>query len=298
MAVKPTKGSCTFAMAFQIERGTLRRRRRSTVSASSSWDSRRRRWGRATGRSAWSPTSGRPTEQREAITAIASGAARRADGGAVGPDRQVPRRRIGADSLRAQRREVVGEGRRRLVDMAAQGAMGINPGATEPLHLENTGHPAADRFALAHAVKSHVERARPLVGRRQRKEQRPVRAVRLAECLAHHRRSRHSPRRDRFLIWACIALVTSLAWAYLVHLDRQMSSSMAHDRMMAEMGMTMDMPRTYGGCVLHIRHVGRDDGRHDGRPAAPMLLLFAGAQAGRGIAARCRWRCRCSGSDT
>jgi len=40
--------------------------------------------------------------------------------------------------------------------MAAQGAMGVNPGATEPLHLENTGHPAADRFALAHAVKSHV----------------------------------------------------------------------------------------------------------------------------------------------
>src|SRR4029453_9968141 len=43
-----------------------------------------------------------------------------------------------------------------FVDMAAQGAMGVNPGATEPLHLENTGHPAADRFALAHAVKSHV----------------------------------------------------------------------------------------------------------------------------------------------
>jgi len=43
-----------------------------------------------------------------------------------------------------------------LVDMVAQGAMGLNPGAREPLHLENTGHPAADRFALAHATKSHV----------------------------------------------------------------------------------------------------------------------------------------------
>ena len=42
------------------------------------------------------------------------------------------------------------------VDMAAEGAKGINPAATEPLHLENTGHPAADRFALAHASKSHV----------------------------------------------------------------------------------------------------------------------------------------------
>ena len=40
--------------------------------------------------------------------------------------------------------------------MAAEGAMGINPQATQPLHLENTGHPAADRFALARASRSHV----------------------------------------------------------------------------------------------------------------------------------------------
>ena len=46
--------------------------------------------------------------------------------------------------------------RRRFVDMSAEGAKGINPGATEPLMLENTGHPAADRFALARASKSHV----------------------------------------------------------------------------------------------------------------------------------------------
>ena len=43
-----------------------------------------------------------------------------------------------------------------LVDMDAEGAKGVNPNATEPLHLDNTGHPAADRFALAHASKSHV----------------------------------------------------------------------------------------------------------------------------------------------
>ena len=42
------------------------------------------------------------------------------------------------------------------VDMAAEGAMGLNPAATEPLHLEHTGHPAADRFALAHASRSHI----------------------------------------------------------------------------------------------------------------------------------------------
>jgi predicted metal-binding membrane protein len=88
--------------------------------------------------------------------------------------------------------------------------------------------------------------------------------------------------RDRFLIWACIALVTVLAWAYLVHLDRQMSSSMAHDRMMAEMGMMMDMPRTtadvfFTFAMWVVMMVGMMAGA-----AAPVLLLFAGAQAGRG----------------
>ena len=43
-----------------------------------------------------------------------------------------------------------------LVDMAAEGAMGINPNATEPLHLDNSGHPAADRLTLAHVSRSHV----------------------------------------------------------------------------------------------------------------------------------------------
>jgi hypothetical protein len=43
-----------------------------------------------------------------------------------------------------------------LVDMAGEAAMGMNPNAAEPLHLDNTGHPAADRYALAHASKSHV----------------------------------------------------------------------------------------------------------------------------------------------
>ena len=89
--------------------------------------------------------------------------------------------------------------------------------------------------------------------------------------------------RDRFLIWACIVLVTVLAWAYLVHLDRQMSSSMAHDRMMAEMGMTMDMPRTtadvfFTFAMWVVMMVGMMAGS-----AAPMLLLFAGVQRTHGL---------------
>ena len=43
-----------------------------------------------------------------------------------------------------------------LVDIAARPAMGINPDATEPLHLDNTGHPAADRVALARAFRMNV----------------------------------------------------------------------------------------------------------------------------------------------
>ena len=88
--------------------------------------------------------------------------------------------------------------------------------------------------------------------------------------------------RDRIVIWSCVALVTVLAWAYLVHLDREMASSMAHDRMMAEMGMAMDMPRTsvdvfFTFAMWAVMMVGMMAGA-----AAPTLLLFAGAQAGRG----------------
>jgi len=44
-----------------------------------------------------------------------------------------------------------------FVDMAAQGVRGINPNSSEPIHLDNTGHPAADRFALARASNSRVQ---------------------------------------------------------------------------------------------------------------------------------------------
>jgi hypothetical protein len=43
-----------------------------------------------------------------------------------------------------------------FVDMAAERARGINPSATARLHLDNTGHPAADCFALAHASKTQI----------------------------------------------------------------------------------------------------------------------------------------------
>jgi hypothetical protein len=35
-------------------------------------------------------------------------------------------------------------------------ATGLNADSSEPMHLDHTGHPAADRFALAHASRSRV----------------------------------------------------------------------------------------------------------------------------------------------
>jgi len=155
MAVKPTKDSCTFAMAFQIERGTF-----GTVSLDGLGFIVLGLTPEAMGKGNWSVglvTDERAsTEQREAITAIASGAA----GGPMAALSGLIGKFLGVESapIIFERSGVKWSVKAApLVDMAAQGAMGINPGATEPLYLENTGHPAADRFALAHAVKSHVD---------------------------------------------------------------------------------------------------------------------------------------------
>jgi hypothetical protein len=94
-------------------------------------------------------------EQRDAMTAIASGMAggpMAALSGLVGKFLGVESAQIVFDRKGASWSVKASN----LVDMAAAGAMGINPNATEPLYLENTGHPAADRFALAHASQSHV----------------------------------------------------------------------------------------------------------------------------------------------
>jgi predicted metal-binding membrane protein len=52
------------------------------------------------------------------------------------------------------------------------------------------------------------------------------------------------PRRDRYLISICLAAITALSWAYLVHLTRHPSSADEYARMMAEMGMAVDRPWT------------------------------------------------------
>ncbi len=94
------------------------------------------------------------------------------------------------------------------------------------------------------------------------------------------------PRRDTIVIWVCLTIVTALAWAYLVYLDRQMASSMEHDRMMAAMGMAMDEPMNmswrsadlfFTFAMWAVMMIGMMAGS-----AAPTLLLFASAKARRG----------------
>jgi hypothetical protein len=94
-------------------------------------------------------------EQRDAITAIASGTA----GGPMAALSGLVGKFLGVESASIvfdRKGAAWSVKASNLVDMAAAAAMGINPNATEPLYLDNTGHPAADRFALAHASKSHV----------------------------------------------------------------------------------------------------------------------------------------------
>ncbi len=154
LTVRPTKGSCTFAMAFQVERGT---------------------YGQASldglgfivlgftpeemGKGNWSVglivDDRADGNQREALSAIASGAA----GGPIAALSGLVGKLLGVEyaPIRFNRNGLQWSvTAAALLEMAATGSKGINPNATEPLYLENTGHPAADRFALAHASRSHV----------------------------------------------------------------------------------------------------------------------------------------------
>jgi hypothetical protein len=96
------------------------------------------------------------TEQSEAITSIASGAAggpMAALSGLIGRFLGVRSAAIRFDRDGAKWSVKAAD----FVDMAAEGARGLNPDASEPLHLDHTGHPAADRFALARAARSRVQ---------------------------------------------------------------------------------------------------------------------------------------------
>jgi hypothetical protein len=154
MAVRPSKGSCTFAMAMQVERGSF-----GDVPLNGLTFIVLGMTPEEMGKGNWSVglvIDDRATAaQRDAITAIASGAA----GGPMAALTGLIGRFLGAEqaSIRIEqdgKKFTVTAGK--LVDMAGEGAMGIDPNATEPMYLENTGHPVSSRLAVAHASKSHV----------------------------------------------------------------------------------------------------------------------------------------------
>ena len=155
LAVEPSKGSCLFAMAFQIERGTF-----GSVSLDGLGFIVLGLTPSAMGKGNWSVgvvvDERASAEQRDAITAIASGAA----GGPMAALSPLVTTFLGVETapIRFERAglqwSVTASTK---VDMAAHGAMGLDPNATEPLRLDNTGHPASSSFSLARATRSHVE---------------------------------------------------------------------------------------------------------------------------------------------
>jgi len=80
----------------------------------------------------------------------------------------------------------------------------------------------------------------------------------------------------------CIAALTILAWAYLVHLEGQMSAAAADEEMMAAMGMAMNTPWTAVDVLLtfamwSVMMIGMM-----APSATPVLLLAANAPARQG----------------
>ncbi len=154
MAVRPSKGTCTFAMAMQVERGSY-----GSVPLDGIAFVVLGYTPEEMGKGNWSVglviDERANAEQRDAVTAIASGAA----GGPMAPLSGLIGKFLGAEQapIRIDRNGLkftVKAGN--LVDMSAEGQKGIDPNATEPMFIENTGHPVSNRLALAHASNSHV----------------------------------------------------------------------------------------------------------------------------------------------
>lgn len=153
LTVMPTKGTCLFAMAFQIEKGRYDSLPLDglgfIILGSTPAEMGKGNW------SVGVVVDERATaEQRNAIAGIASGAA----GGPMAALSGLVSTMLGVESSPIQ---FTGDGvewsvtASHLVRMSARGATGLDP-AAPPLQLSNTGHPAANTFSLARATHSHV----------------------------------------------------------------------------------------------------------------------------------------------
>lgn len=82
------------------------------------------------------------------------------------------------------------------------------------------------------------------------------------------------------MIAICLLLLTAIAWAYLVRLDRDMTSAMEYAREMADMGMAMDMrwgvaDVLYAFVMWSVMMIGMMT-----PSAAPVVMIFAGTARG------------------
>jgi hypothetical protein len=154
MTARPTKESCTFAMVLHVEQGTFGTVRLDDLSfivigftpgpmGNGNWS-----LGLVIDQRA-------SAEQVDAITAIASGGAggpMEPLAGLVGTFLGVERATIAIEADGVRWSATAGS----LVNMGAEGAMGIDPRVAEPMAIENTGHPVNSRLTLAHAFRSHL----------------------------------------------------------------------------------------------------------------------------------------------
>jgi hypothetical protein len=154
MSATPSKGSCTFAMGFQIAKGlfgdasldglgfiiigfTPEEMRKGNWSAGVIVDERAM------------------PEQRDAIVAMATGAA----GGPMAALAGMISSFLGVEAAPIRFHK---NGARWSVEastfarIAARPAMGLDPATTDPLQLLNTGHPANSDLSLARATDSEV----------------------------------------------------------------------------------------------------------------------------------------------
>jgi len=154
LTAKPTKGSCTFVMSFKIERGRFGDLALDglgfIVVGLTPEEMGKGNW------SAGVIVDERASEaQRDAIVAIASGGA----GGPMAALAGMITKFLGVQSAPITFGR---DGVKWTVDastflsMSAAPAMGIDPSATEPLKLSNTGHPANSTFSLAHPDHSRL----------------------------------------------------------------------------------------------------------------------------------------------
>jgi hypothetical protein len=154
MTARPTKGSCTFAMALDIEHGSFGQVELGgipfIVLALTPGPMSEGNW--SIGLIVDERAS---SQQQDAIAAIASGAA----GGPMTPLAGLIGTFLGIErapitiETDGVKWSATTDG---LVDISAQGVMGIDPRNPQPLTIDNTGHPVNSRLALARALRSHV----------------------------------------------------------------------------------------------------------------------------------------------